>query len=326
MEWTAPSTAPVEPGAWAATSPACVGTERAALWMVAAPVLQAGEGRGVTSTVRMAPMVWTVKNAVTAVMLMDVTTPLVTVAVWLDGLVSTVTVCVQRAAGALTAPSPATVRTERPALRMKGPVSVLRDTEAPPVRGSARRVTSVTAAVRPVHSVSTATDHVTTSQDSATVCLASRERCATRFVQVDALGRTAPGPAAAQTTAPVTPSTAPVSVFPDGSGATARSRVLLVSGDPTASTHATVTTEPTAALMMESASVHQGGPAFTAHSAVHWVSMGRTVLRPASVETELTATTSLDSAHVAPASWDTAVNKSVLPGRTVTAAVRSATV
>ena len=32
-------------------------------------------------------MVLTVKNAVTAVMLMDVTTPRVTAAVWLDGLV-----------------------------------------------------------------------------------------------------------------------------------------------------------------------------------------------------------------------------------------------
>lgn len=32
-------------------------------------------------------MVWTVKNAVTAAMLMDVTTPMVTATVWLDGLV-----------------------------------------------------------------------------------------------------------------------------------------------------------------------------------------------------------------------------------------------
>lgn len=36
---------------------------------------------------RMVPMVWIVKNAVTAIMLMDVTTLLVTAAVWLDGRV-----------------------------------------------------------------------------------------------------------------------------------------------------------------------------------------------------------------------------------------------
>lgn len=36
---------------------------------------------------RMVPMVWTVKNAVTAVMPMDVTTQLVTATVWLDGQV-----------------------------------------------------------------------------------------------------------------------------------------------------------------------------------------------------------------------------------------------
>lgn len=36
---------------------------------------------------RMVPMVWIVKNAVTAIMLMDVITLLVTVAVWLDGRV-----------------------------------------------------------------------------------------------------------------------------------------------------------------------------------------------------------------------------------------------
>lgn len=36
---------------------------------------------------RTAPTVWTVENDVTAVMLMDVITPLVTAAVWLDGLV-----------------------------------------------------------------------------------------------------------------------------------------------------------------------------------------------------------------------------------------------
>jgi len=46
-----------------------------------------------------------------------------------------VTVCVQRAAGAPTAPSTVTVRTERPALQMKEPVSVPQDTEAQPARG-----------------------------------------------------------------------------------------------------------------------------------------------------------------------------------------------
>lgn len=49
--------------------------------------------------------------------------------------VSTVTVCVLRAAGAPTARCPVTVRTERPALLTRGPVSVLQGTEEPPVRG-----------------------------------------------------------------------------------------------------------------------------------------------------------------------------------------------
>lgn len=179
------------------------------------------------------------------------------------------TVCVQRAAGAQTAPSPVTVRMERPALQMREPVSVLQDTEAPPVRGSALQVTLVTAAVRRVHSVSTVTDHVTTSQDNVTACQASRGRCAMRCVPVVTLGRTAPGAAAAPTMAPVTPLMAPVSVIQDGSAATAPSRVRLVSGDPIASTHVTVTMEPIAVLMMENASAPRDGLASTAHNAVH---------------------------------------------------------
>lgn len=270
MEWTAPSTVPVVPGVWAVTSPACVETEEHVMhWMVAVPVPLAGEERGVNSSVRMVPMVWTVKSAVTAVMLMDVTTPLVTAAVWLDGRVSTVTVCVQRATGAQTAPSPVTVRMEHRALQMKEPVSVLQDTEAPHVRGSALQVTLVTAVVRPVHSVSTVTGRVTTSQDSVTVCPASRGRSATRCVPAVALGRAVPGAAAAPTTAPATQSMAPVSATQDGLAVTALSPVHLVSGDPTASTRVTATMEPTAVLMMENASAPQDGLASTAHRGVH---------------------------------------------------------
>lgn len=268
MGWTAPSTVPVVPGVWAVTSPVSVLMgEGAVLWMVAVRVLQDGEERGVSFTARMERTAWTVGNAATAAMLMDVTTPLVTAAVWLDGLVSTVTVCVLRAAGAQTAPCPVPVGTERPVLRMKEPVSALQDTEEPPARGAALQVTLVTAAVRPVHSVSTATDHATTSQDSATVCRDSKDLCAMRCVPVVALGRTVCGAAAAPTTAPVTPSMAPASVILDGSAATAPSRVHQVIGDPTASTPVTVTTEPTAALMMENASAPPDGPAFTAHNA-----------------------------------------------------------
>lgn len=49
--------------------------------------------------------------------------------------VFTVTVCVQGAAGAQTAPFTVTARMELPALQMMAPASVLQDTEAPPVRG-----------------------------------------------------------------------------------------------------------------------------------------------------------------------------------------------
>lgn len=45
------------------------------------------------------------------------------------------TVCVQGAAGARTAHFTVTARMERPALQTMAPVSVLQDTEAPPVRG-----------------------------------------------------------------------------------------------------------------------------------------------------------------------------------------------
>lgn len=52
-DWTAPSTVPVEPGAQAATSPACVATEeRATRWTAAARALQAGEGRGANTAAR----------------------------------------------------------------------------------------------------------------------------------------------------------------------------------------------------------------------------------------------------------------------------------
>lgn len=45
---------------------------------------------------------------------------------------------------------------------------------------SVRQVILVTTAVRPVHNVSIAMDHVTTSQDSVNVCQASREHCVMR--------------------------------------------------------------------------------------------------------------------------------------------------
>lgn len=59
----------------------------------------------------------------------------VSICVCVSAQVFTVTAFVQRAAGAPTALSPVTVRMELPALRMKGPVSVLQDTEGPPARG-----------------------------------------------------------------------------------------------------------------------------------------------------------------------------------------------
>lgn len=58
----------------------------------------------------------------------------VSICVCVSSQVFTVTAFVQRAAGAPTALSPVTVRTELPALQMKGPVSVLQDTEGPPAR------------------------------------------------------------------------------------------------------------------------------------------------------------------------------------------------
>lgn len=315
------------PGVWDVVPHAFVGTEeRATHWMVTVPVLRAGEERDVNSTVRMVPMVWIVKNAVTAIMLMDVTTLLVTAAVWLDGRVSTATACVQRATGVQTAPSPVTVRMEHPALQMKEPVSVLQDTEAQPVRESARQVILVTTAVRPVHNVSIVMDHVTTSQDSVNVCQASREHCVMRCVPAVVLGRSVPRAAAAQTMEPVILLMAPVSVIQDGLAVTALNLVQLVTGDPTASTHVTATMEHTAALMMENASAAQDGLASTAHSAVRWVSLGRTALRLVNVGMELTVTTFLDSAHVELVSWGNTVIKSVLLVYMVMVAIRSVTV
>lgn len=49
--------------------------------------------------------------------------------------VSTVTVCVQKATGDQTAPSPVTVEMEHRVHQTKEPVSVLQDTEAPPAKG-----------------------------------------------------------------------------------------------------------------------------------------------------------------------------------------------
>lgn len=237
--------------------------------MEPAHVHQAGRERDVGPAARMGPMAWTVESAVTAAMLTAVITPQGTVAAWLGGLVFTVTVCVLRAAGAPTARCPVTVRMGRPVPLKKAHVSVLLGTEAPLVKESAPLGTSDTAAVRPVHSASTVTGPATTSQDSATVCQASKVHSVMRCVPVDTLGRTVLGDAVAQTMEPVTPSMARASVTPDGSEVTALSPVLRVSGAPTASIHATVITEPSAALMTENANVRQDGPAFTALSAVH---------------------------------------------------------
>lgn len=53
LGWTAPSTAPVEPGVQAVTSSVCVAMEEhVTRWMVTVPALQAGEERGVNSTAR----------------------------------------------------------------------------------------------------------------------------------------------------------------------------------------------------------------------------------------------------------------------------------
>lgn len=235
--------------------------------METAHVHQAGGGKDVETVARMEPMAWTVKSAVTAVMLMDAITPQATVAAWPGGLVFTVTVCVPRAAGAPTALSPVTVRTGHPVPLMKAHVSVPLATEAPPVKESAPRGTLATAAVRPVHSVYTATGPATTSQDSVTVCPASKGHCVMRFVQAVALGRTVLGAAVAQTMEHVTLSMGRVSVTLAGSEVTVLSLALRVSGDPTAFIHATVTMEPTAVHMMESANVHQDGQVFTALSA-----------------------------------------------------------
>lgn len=230
---------------------------------------QAGGGKDVEAAARMGRMAWSVESAVTAATLTAAITPQVTVAAWLAGQVFTVTVCVLRAAGAPTAHSRVTVRTGHPVPLMRARVSVLLGTEAPPAKGSAPRATSATAAVRPVHSVCTVMDPATMCRDSATVCPASKERCVTRFVPVVTSGRTVRGAVVAQTMAPVTPSTAHVSVTRDGSEVTVLSLVLQDSGAPTAFTHATVTTEPTAVRTTESASAHQGGRVFTALSDVH---------------------------------------------------------
>lgn len=53
LGWTAPSTAPVEHGVQAATSPVCVAMEEHVThWTDAVPVPQAGEERSVNSTAR----------------------------------------------------------------------------------------------------------------------------------------------------------------------------------------------------------------------------------------------------------------------------------
>lgn len=313
MEWTALSTAPVAAGVWAVTSRVCVlMVEPVTPLTATVHVPRAGEGSAVRSAARMVRMVWTVKSAVTAVMLMDVTTPQDTAAAWPDGPVFTVTVCVLRDTGARTALSPVTVRTGRPALRTRAPVSVLLDTEAPPVRGSALLGTSGTAVVRPVHSVFTVMGRVTMSLDNVTVCLVLKGHCAMRCAPVDALGRTVLGAVAVQTMALVTPSMGHASVTQAGSAATVHNLVLLVNGAPTAFTLVTVTMEPTAVPMTESVNAHQDGPAFTAHNVVLWVFMGRTVLRLVSAGTGLTVTTFRDNAPVALASWDSTVSRNAL--------------
>lgn len=158
--------------------------------MEPAHVHLAGGVKDVIFAARMGPMAWTVRSAVTAVMLMDVITPQDTAAAWPGGLVFTVTVCVLRAAGAPTAQSPVTVRMGRPALLMRAHVNVPLGTEALPVRGSALQGTLATAAVRPVPSVFTATGRATMSQDSVTVFQASKGHCVMKCVPVVALERT----------------------------------------------------------------------------------------------------------------------------------------
>lgn len=294
--------------------------------MEPAHVHQAGGVKDVTSAVRMGHMAWTVKSAVTAAMLMDVTTLQDTAAAWLGGLVSTVTVCVLRAAGAPTAHSPVTVRMGHPAPLMRAHVSALQGTEAPPVRGSALLGTLVTAAVRPVHSVFTATGHATMCQDSVTAYPASKGHCVMRCAPVVTLGRTVLGAAVAPTMEPVTPLMGRASVTLVGSEVTVLSLVLQVSGAPTASIHVTVITGPTAVHTTESANAHQDGRGFTAHSAVHWVSMEKTALRLVSAGMEPTVTTSLDNVPAAQGSWDATVSKNVHQVHMAMGVVKFATV
>lgn len=236
------------------------------------------------------------------------------------------TVCVLRDAGVLTARCPATVKMGLRVLPMMASVNAHPDSEAPLARESAPRAFMDTAVARHAHSVCTAVDHATTSQACVTACLASLAPCAMKCVPVADLGRTVQVFVPAPTTAPVTPSTGPVSATQAGLAVTAPSPVHQPTGVRTASIHATATMEPFAAPMMGNANALLAGRGSTALRDALWASMARTVHWYANVKTELTATTSRGSVPAARDSWDGTVNRNALREHTAMAVARSATV
>lgn len=241
------------------------------------PALRAGEERSVNSLARTVHMAWIVLSAVTAAMQMVVILPRVTVAVYQDGQVYTVTVCALRDNGDQIAHCLVTAKMGRHALQMMESVSVHQDTEAPPVREFVPLAFMDTGAARHVHSVYTAVAPATILLDYVTVYLDLLEPCVMKYVPVADLARTALEYAPAPIMEHAILSTDPVSVILGGLVVTALSHAHLLTGDQTASTHATAIMELTAVPTMESANVPQDGLAFTVRNDVPLDFMGRTV-------------------------------------------------
>lgn len=161
----------------------------------------------------MAPMGWSVVSAVTVVMPMAVTPSVATAAATQAGQESTVITCAHKASGDPTVQSAAPARTKGPALPRTAHVSVHLDTEGPPAKEAALRVSMGIVAASHAPSVSTAPGRAIMSPATVSVCLASLARCATRFVQVAGTVGLVLRSASAPTTAHATPSMALANAF-----------------------------------------------------------------------------------------------------------------
>lgn len=219
------------------------------------PATLVGGGSTVTCPAVTVHMELSAGSFVTVFMLTAAIPSVGLVAVWLDGQVSGVTVCVRQVTGGPTVHPAVHVRTEVPAHQRTEHVYVPLDTEAHPVDAVVLLGSTAIAAASPAPSVFIVTVPATTLTDTVNVYLDISALSATKCVPVAGMVQAVPPSVSVPITEPVTLSMDPANACLAGSEKIAPTCVRRVRGGQTVSIPVTVITELSAALQMENVPV-----------------------------------------------------------------------